>query len=274
MILAQVTNPSAGIADKILDQLFSSPPALVVFFVMIVALVSIPVLGYFTIQTLKQQQTTFAKTLTELTQTIATLTNTLQGSQEHANSAQENNSDNYLMIKTNFDQQKSAFDTMRAELHATQTALTSTQQILATHVVDVTNLHAQTRNDLKTNFNKRLGDAMEQALSQRRLEIFDTFSVPPDDDCRYSLRIVRSDPDITGAEILLYKAPVFRDDNHAGRLRGSGSVVNIIIDTAFPGWCYIKSAFGEPIIAGYARTRTIVIMELPDNPVKESPDVH
>lgn len=265
-MLALFVFAQAGVLDKTLDALFTSPPALVVFFVMVIALVSIPVLGYGFLQTFRKMQADNGAAVTQLTNTISQLTKTLDGSQSHANSAQEENSENYLSIKTYFDQSQGVLTGMQSDLTKNQRALTDTQLVIAQHVADVTNLHTQTRHELKTNLTNRLGDAMEIMLSQRRLELFDTFNAPPDDDCRYELKLLRPAPDLTKLEILLYKAPIFRDGNAAGRFRGSGEIAKIIKDTAFPGWCYIKQAFGDKPLAGYARTRTIVIMELPNNP--------
>lgn len=266
--LAQV---GGGVVDKTLDALFTSPPALVVFFVMIVAIVSIPVLGWGFLQTFRKMQADNGTMVNQLTATIAQLTKTLDGSQSHANSAQEENSENYLSIKTYFDQSQGILTGMQSDLAKTQRALTETQLVISQHVADVTNLHAQTRNELKTNLTNRLADALEIGLSQRRIDLFDTFNPPPDDDCRYQLKLIRQAPDLSESHILLYKAPIFRDGNEAGKLRGSGEIVKIIIDTAFPGWCYVKQAFGDKVLAGYARTRTIVIMELPTNPEEREP---
>lgn len=276
ILFFQIPLAQTQLADKLLDQLFSSPPALIVFFVMIVAIVSIPVQAWENAKTLRQLQKDWGQTMTQLTGVIDTMTNTVKNTQMFANTAQEENSDNYLMIRTYFDQQQGIIEAIRSNAQTVQTVLQATQQSLAAHVVDVTSLHAQTRHELANNLTNRLSEAIELVISQRRLELFDTFSTPPDDDCRYELKIIRTAGELTHAEILLYKAPIFRDGNEAGKLRGSGIVVYIILDTAFPGWCYVREAFGETPQAGYARTRTINIMDLPetaDKPDKGVSDV-
>lgn len=244
-----------GVIDKSLDALFNNPPALIVFFVMILALLCIPFLMYAFVQIFQKSQSAYADNLNKLTGIITRITDSLDDSQNHANRAQEENSENYLMIKEYLNSQQESLNRI----------VTQTQQVVAAmaqHVIEVTTLHAETRSQI----DHRLNVKIEEMLEQRRLDQFEEFTAPADDDCRFQMKLVRSAPDLTHAEILLYKAPLFKDSNEAGRLRGSGEIVRIIQETVFPGWVYIKQVYGNKPLAGYARTATVVIMELPSNP--------
>lgn len=254
--------------DRLLDELFESTPTRLVFVVMIVALISIPVMVFGFLVILRRISASNATAQDKLVGVIDKL-------QTYANTLQEHNSENYLMISTRMEQFGTIFGNTTSGLTATQTAQNSIMGALADVVLQSTTQHSQTRIDIQTFFKRELQLALEEILDQRRLDLFDSFSPPADDDCRYKTRLVRaalqtenmSDSD---RDILLYKAPIFKDGNQAGRLRGSGEIVQIIEHTSFGGWSYIRSMFPdddpEKRTAGYARTRSLIISELKENP--------
>jgi len=237
----------AGATDKLLDELFNSTPGRIVFTVMVLAIVAIILLVWQFLKVLQRSLDNSAAQLQAALNSAAAdrkdLIAVIDGLQKYVDKAQEENSENYLMVRTNIDQLQTA------------------------------TLHAETRRDVQTSFRAGLENALEQILDQRRLDIVEEFQTPDNNDFRYQIKLIRSAiiPDApNGSEardILLYKAPIFKDGNEAGRLRGSGEICKIIIETAFPGWAYISQMYGEIRLAGYARLKSLSIIDLSDSPL-------
>lgn len=266
IILALQVPPGIPV-ERLLDELFESTPTRLVFLVMIVAISSIPFMMFGFLIILRRVSASNAAAQDRLVGVVDKM-------QTYANTLQEHNSENYLMIQTRMEQFSTIFTNKTAGLTATQQAQNSIMGALADVVLQTTTQHAQTRIDIQSYFKHELQLALEEILDQRRLDLFDSFSPPADDDCRYKVRLVRAalqteNPIESYKDILLYKAPIFRNDNEAGRLRGSGEIVEIIERTSFGGWSYIRSMFPSDDKskrpAGYARTRSLVISELKEN---------
>lgn len=258
--------------DRLLDELFESTPTRLVFVVMIVALISIPVMVFGFLVILRRISASNATAQDKLVGVIDKL-------QTYANTLQEHNSENYLMITTQLEQISGIFTTISTELADNQQSQNSIMSALADVVLQVQTQTAQTKADVQTYFKHELTLALEEILDQRRLDLFDTFSPPLDDDCRFKIRLVRAaiqpdNPQNSDKDILLSKAPIFKNDNEAGRLRGSGEIVRIIEQTSFSGWSYVKAMFPsddpEKQAAGYVRTHTIMISELTETPAAPS----
>lgn len=263
-LVAMLQVISTGAAEKLLDELFSSTPARLVFMVMIASVISIPIMLFFFLRILNRSLTASAQNQDKLLTVI-------QNYQTFLNNAQEHNNENYLMIRTYIEKLQGMFTTVNTAIITTQSGITSNISAVGDLLLKTTTLHAETRQDVKTAFERQLKDALENILDQRRIDMFEEFQAPAEDDCRYKIRLVRSAPTPDDTEeardILLYKAPIFKNGNEAGRLRGSGEVVRIITDTVFPGWGYLKQLYGDERVGGYARLKSLSIIELPDNPV-------
>lgn len=277
----------AGATDKILDELFNSSAGRLVFVVMIIAIVSIPVLLFLFLRILQKSLSNSATQLQKALESSANdrkdLIAVITRLQTYVDKSQEENSENYLMLKTHIEQMLSTLTTVSSAIVANQTASNAATRGIGDLLLQTATLHAETRRDVQTSFRHELETALEQILDQRRLDIFEDFQTPAEDDCRYQIKLIRSAftptlPDTPNdsepRDILLYKAPIFKDGNEAGRLRGSGEVVKIITETVFPGWAYIKQLYGEERVAGYARLKNVSIINLPDMPTihKESSD--
>lgn len=283
---------TAGAVDKIVDELFSSTPARLVFIVMIVAIASIPVMLWFFLRildrSLKSSATILEKALAASASDREKLLTVITGLQAYVNTAQGENTENYLMVKTFLEQYETKFTAASDAIKANQESSNAHVRAIGDLLIQTTTQHAETRRNIQLNIKTELMNALEYILDQRRIDLFEEFQTPADDDCRYQIKMIRAaqtplnlDNGDGSRDILLYKAPIFRDHNEAGRLRGSGEIVKIITDTVFPGWVYIHQMYGkvnnleDSRVKGYARFQSIVIIDLPDAPVihKESQDV-
>lgn len=198
---------------------------------------------------------------TQLVNALNQSTGALDKMQMYLNESQQANSENYLMIKV-------ILDRYLGLVNDVVTKINSTQSALGDLLVETTAQHIKTQQVVSERLTNELDHLIEELISQNRLTMFDDFVAPSPHDCRWEIVIIRSHmPD---SAIQLYKAPILKDNNTAGVLRGSGEVVKVIEDIMFNGWIYITQLYGESPVSGYARSRAVDIVQLTD---KESSNV-
>lgn len=252
-----------GVSDtRLAEAILNTDAGKLMLVVMLLAILSNAVTVIIMLRFFRSDKDASNKIVNQLAATIEIQNNTLASYQEYMQQVREDQSESDLSNRTYTEQTRGKITEMVSTLAKTQTDV-------AALLIDESNLHAETRNIVITQNKQNLAEMVDMVIAQRQLDLFDEFSNPAPDDCRFKVRLVRATtPDL--ATIGLYIVPILKDNNTAGSIRGTGEVVQVIEDLMLPGWVFIKQLYGESPSEGYVRRRLIEIQALP---IEDAPAV-